>query len=183
MVRERKSAGPPGFASHVENVGADPVAVAEHLARQHFVAAAPMARRGQVDNDRIAYRRRHLTSAIEYAAVICRPWPRRSHSCARQDAPREVFPTATGSAAYIFSDVRRETRRPPDFPLPHPSQFMQSCFAQEVPESMTASSRSRRWPRSPDRRAKIGVDFPGFIGRSGRRLCRHARLARAGRGQ
>src|SRR5467141_1605450 len=41
----------PGFAPHIENIGADAVAVAEHLARQHLVAAHDGFAAAQVDND------------------------------------------------------------------------------------------------------------------------------------
>src|SRR6266436_6564535 len=42
---------PPRFAPHVENIGADAVAVAEHLARQHLVAAHDGFAAAQIDND------------------------------------------------------------------------------------------------------------------------------------
>src|SRR3984885_3872845 len=41
----------PGFAPHVENVGADPVAVAEYLARQHLVAAHDGLTAAEIDDD------------------------------------------------------------------------------------------------------------------------------------
>src|SRR5258707_3510029 len=41
----------PGFAPHVENVGADPVAVAEYLARQHLVATHDGLAAAEIDND------------------------------------------------------------------------------------------------------------------------------------
>jgi hypothetical protein len=40
-----------GLAAHVEDVGADAVAVAEHLARQHFVAADNGFAAAEIDND------------------------------------------------------------------------------------------------------------------------------------
>src|ERR1700722_11536810 len=41
----------PRFAPHVENIGADAVAVAEHFARQHFVAADDGLAAAQIDDD------------------------------------------------------------------------------------------------------------------------------------
>src|SRR5947207_2515589 len=40
-----------GFAADVENIGADAVAVAEHLARQHLVAADDGLAAAEIDND------------------------------------------------------------------------------------------------------------------------------------
>src|SRR5689334_25235423 len=40
-----------GLAAHVENIGADAVAVAEHLARQHFVAADDGFAAAEIDDD------------------------------------------------------------------------------------------------------------------------------------
>src|SRR5277367_852860 len=40
----------PGFAPHVENVGADTVAVAEYLARQHLVPAHDSFAAAQIDD-------------------------------------------------------------------------------------------------------------------------------------
>src|SRR6202035_4461641 len=42
--------GPAGFAPHVENIGADAVAVAEYLARQHLVAADDAFAAAEIDN-------------------------------------------------------------------------------------------------------------------------------------
>src|SRR5439155_27262701 len=42
---------PAGFAPHVENISADAVAVAEYLARQHFVAAHDGLAAAEIDND------------------------------------------------------------------------------------------------------------------------------------
>src|SRR4051812_49694307 len=39
------------FAPHVENIGADAIAVAEYLARQHFVATDDGFAAAQIDND------------------------------------------------------------------------------------------------------------------------------------
>src|SRR5712664_4538567 len=41
----------PGFAPDIENIGADPVAVAEHLARQHLVTPDDGLAAAQIDND------------------------------------------------------------------------------------------------------------------------------------
>src|ERR1700760_2955167 len=42
---------PAGLAAHVEYIGADAIAVAEHLARQHFVAADDGFATAEIDND------------------------------------------------------------------------------------------------------------------------------------
>ena len=54
-------------------------------------------------------------------------------------------------------DVRRENRGPQIFLSRTRPEFMAKLFAQEVPRSMTASSRSRSVARDPGSRAKIAV--------------------------
>src|SRR5262249_31990709 len=51
MGAGQKDLRPAGFAAHVENIGADAVAVAEHLARQHLVAADDGFATAEIDND------------------------------------------------------------------------------------------------------------------------------------
>jgi len=64
----------------------------------------------------------------------------------------------------------------------HP-QFMAKLFAQEVPEIYDGIVEVKAVRPRPGSRAKIAGDFPRLVGRPGRRLRRHARLARAGGGQ
>src|SRR5207237_10094316 len=51
MGAGQKNLRAPGFAPHVENIGADTVAVAEHLSRQHLVATDDGFAAAQIDND------------------------------------------------------------------------------------------------------------------------------------
>jgi hypothetical protein len=50
-VRDRKDLRPALLAPHVVDVGADAVAVAEHLARQHFVAPHDRFAAAEIDHD------------------------------------------------------------------------------------------------------------------------------------
>src|ERR1700738_5198595 len=51
MGAGEKDLGPAGFAPHIENIGADAVAVAEHFARQHLVTAHDGFAAAEIDND------------------------------------------------------------------------------------------------------------------------------------
>src|SRR3569832_2747250 len=50
MGAREENLRPAGFAPHVENVGADAVAVAEHLARQHLVTADDGLAASEIDD-------------------------------------------------------------------------------------------------------------------------------------
>ncbi len=51
MGAGKENLGPARFAPHVENIGADAVAVAEHLTRQHLVAPHDCLAAAQIDDD------------------------------------------------------------------------------------------------------------------------------------
>jgi N utilization substance protein A len=76
--------------------------------------------------------------------------PRPAEALLRRDEtiPREAFKNGDRVRAYIY-DVREEPRGPQIFlSRTHPG-FLAKLFAQEVPRSTTASSRSRRWRAIP----------------------------------
>ena len=50
-VRDRKICGPRGLAAHVVDIGADAVAGAEDLARDHLVAAHDAFAAAEIDDD------------------------------------------------------------------------------------------------------------------------------------
>ena len=146
------------------------------------VREAERDRQYQEFKDRIGDIVNGVVKRVEYGSVIVDLG--RGEAIIRRDEmlPREVFRNGDRVRAYIF-DVRRETRGPQIFLSRTHPQFMAKLFAQEVPEIYDGIVEIKAVARDPGSRAKIGGDFAGFLGRSGRRLRRHARLARAGRGQ
>src|ERR687886_679093 len=100
-----------------------------------------------------------IVKRVEYGNVVVDLG--RGEAIVRRDEmlPRETFRNGDRIRAFIY-DVRREPRGPQIFLSRTHPQFMAKLFAQE--------NRG---------------DLARFLGRSGRRLRRHARLARAGRGQ
>ncbi len=107
----------------------------------------------------------------------------RAEAILRKDdqIPREPFKLGDRVRAYVY-DVRRETRGPQIFLSRAHPQFMAKLFAQEVPEIYDKIIEIKSVARDPGSRAKIAVTVARFVDRSGRRLRRHARLARAGGG-
>jgi len=94
---------------------------------------------------------------------------------------RESFRNGDRVRAYIY-DVREEPRGPQIFlSRTHPG-FLAKLFAQEVPEIYDGIIEIKAVARDPGSRAKMAVNQPRQLDRSGRRLCRHARFARAGGG-
>ena len=123
-----------------------------------------------------------IVKRVEYGNVVVDLG--RGEAIVRRDEmlPREVFRNGDRIRAYIY-DVRREQRGPQIFLSRTHPQFMAKLFAQEVPEIYDEHRRGQGGgPRSRLARQDRG-DVARFLGRSGRRLRRHARLARAGGGQ
>jgi len=85
-------------------------------------------------------------------------------------------------SAYIY-EVRREQRGPQIFPQARSARVScRCCSAPKFPKSMTASSRSSRWPAIQEAAPNRGY-LEGFFHRPGRRLCRYARRPRSSRRQ
>ena len=107
----------------------------------------------------------------------------RAEALLRRDEliPRESFRNGDRVRAYIY-DVREEPRGPQIFlSRTHPG-FLAKLFAQEVPEIYDGIIEIKAVARDPGSRAKMAVISRDILDRSGRRLRRHARLARAGGG-
>ena len=123
-----------------------------------------------------------IVKRVEYGNVVVDLG--RGEAIVRRDEmlPREVFRNGDRIRAYIY-DVRREQRGPQIFLSRTHPQFMAKLFAQEVPEIYDGIVEVKAVARDPGSRAKIAVQSRDSVGRSGRRLCRHARLARASRGE
>jgi transcription termination/antitermination protein NusA len=96
--------------------------------------------------------------------------------------PRESVPQRRPRPR-LYLRRAREPRGPQIFLSRTHPQFMAKLFAQEVPEIYDGIIEIKAVARDPGSRAKIAVISPRQLDRSGRRLRRHARLARAGRGQ
>ena len=107
----------------------------------------------------------------------------RAEALLRRDEliPRESFRNGDRVRAYIY-DVREEPRGPQIFlSRTHPG-FLAKLFAQEVPEIYDGIIEIKAVARDPGSRAKMAVISRDQLDRPGRRLRRHARLARAGGG-
>ncbi len=107
----------------------------------------------------------------------------RAEALLRRDEliPRESFRNGDRVRAYIY-DVREEPRGPQIFlSRTHPG-FLAKLFAQEVPEIYDGIIEIKRGGARPWQPRQDGGDQPRQLDRSGRRLRRHARLARAGGG-
>ena len=107
----------------------------------------------------------------------------RAEAIVRRDdlIPRELFRPKDRIRAFLY-DVRHETRGPQIFlSRTHPG-FMEKLFEQEVPGDLRRDHRDQGLrPRSGQPRQDRG-DLQGQQHRSGRRLRRHARQPRPGRG-
>ena len=159
--------------------------IAAQSAKQVIVQKVREAERDrQYDEykDRIGDIVNGIVKRVEYGNVVVDLG--RGEAIVRRDEmlPREVFRNGDRIRAYIY-DVRREQRGPQIFLSRTHPQFMSKLFAQEVPEIYDGIVEVKAVARDPGSRAKIAVHIARFIGRSGRRLRRHARLARAGGGQ
>ena len=143
------------------------------------VREAERDRQYQEYKDRIGEIVNGLVKRVEYGNVVVDLG--RGEAIVRRDEmlPREVFRNGDRLRAYIY-DVRREPRGPQIFLSRTHPQFMAKLFAQEVPEIYDSIVEVRAVARDPGSRAKIAVISREFLGRSGRRLRRHAWLARAG---
>ena len=94
---------------------------------------------------------------------------------------RESFRNGDRVRAYIY-DVRDETARAADLPVPHPSRLPRQAVRAGSAGNLRRHHRDQGGlPRSRLAR-QDGGDQPRFLDRPGRRLRRHARLARAGGG-
>ena len=146
------------------------------------VREAERDRQYQEYKDRIGDIVNGIVKRVEYGNVIVDLG--RGEAIVRRDEmlPREVFRNGDRIRAYIY-DVRREPRGPQIFLSRTHPQFMAKLFAQEVPEIYDGIVEVQGGrPRSRLARQDRG-DLARFLDRSGRRLRRHARLARAGGGQ
>ena len=117
---------------------------------------------------------------VEYGNVIVDLG--RGEAIIRRDEliPRENFKYGDRVRAYVY-DVRREQRGPQIFLSRTHPQFMAKLFTMEVPGDLRRHHRDQvggARPRLP-RQDRRGV--PRLLDRPGRRLRRHARLARPGR--
>ncbi len=146
------------------------------------VREAERDRQYQEFKDRIGDIVNGIVKRVEYGNVVVDLG--RGEAIVRRDEmlPREVFRNGDRIRAYIY-DVRREPRGPQIFLSRTHPQFMAKLFAQEVPEIYDGIVEVKAVARDPGSRAKIAVISQRLVGRSGRRLRRHARLARAGGGQ
>ena len=107
----------------------------------------------------------------------------RAEALLRRDEliPRESFRNGDRVRAYIY-DVREEPRGPQIFlSRTHPG-FLAKLFAQEVPEIYDGIIEIKAVGARSRQPCEDGGDQPRFLDRPGRRLRRHARLARAGGG-
>ncbi len=107
----------------------------------------------------------------------------RAEALLRRDEliPRESFRNGDRVRAYIY-DVREEPRGPQIFlSRTHPG-FLAKLFAQEVPEIYDGIIEIKAVARDPGQPGQDGGDLARQLDRSGRRVRRHAGLARAGRG-
>ncbi len=129
--------------------------------------------------DRIGEIVNGVVKRVEYGNVIVDLG--RGEGIIRRDEmiPRETFRPGDRVRAYLF-DVRREARGPQIFLSRTHPQFMAKLFTQEVPEIYDGIVEVKAVARDPGSRAKIGVISRDSLDRPGRRLRRHARLARAG---
>ncbi len=146
------------------------------------VREAERDRQYQEYKDRIGDIVNGIVKRVEYGNVVVDLG--RGEAIVRRDEmlPREVFRNGDRIRAFIY-DVRREPRGPQIFLSRTHPQFMAKLFAQEVPEIYDGIVEVQAVARDPGSRAKIAVISRDSLGRSGRRLRRHARLARAGGGQ
>ena len=122
-----------------------------------------------------------IVKRVEYGNVVVDLG--RGEAIVRRDEmlPRETLRNGDRIRAFIY-DVRREARGPADLPLAHAS----AVHGEAVRAGGAGNLRRHRRgeggrPRSRLARQDRG-DLARFLGRSGRRLRRHARLARAGGG-
>ena len=119
---------------------------------------------------------------VEYGNVIVDLG--RAEGIIRRDEmiPRENVRLGDRVRAYIY-DVRREQRGPQIFLSRARPEFMSKLFAQEVPEIYDGIVQIKSVARDPGLARQDRRDLQGQLDRSGRRLRRHARPARAGRGR
>ena len=146
------------------------------------VREAERDRQYQEYKDRIGDIVNGIVKRVEYGNVVVDLG--RGEAIIRRDEmlPREMFRNGDRVRAYIY-DVRREAARPADLPVAHAS----AVHGEAVRPGSAGNLRRHR--RGEGGRPRSGLarqdrrDLARFLGRSGRRLRRHARLARAGRGQ
>ena len=132
--------------------------------------------------DRIGDISNGVVKRVEYGNVVVDMG--RAEAVVRRDEtlPRETYRYGDRIRAYIY-DVRREQRGPQIFLSRTRPEFMAKLFAQEVPEIYDGVVELKSVARDPGSRAKIAVVSKDCSIDPGRRLRRHARLARAGRGE
>ena len=157
--------------------------IAAQSAKQVIVQKVREAERDrQFDEykDRIGEIVNGTVKRVEYGNVIVDLG--RGEAIIRRDEliPRENFKYGDRVRAYVY-DVRREQRGPQIFLSRTHPQFMAKLFTMEVPEIYDGIIEIKSVARDPGSRAKIAVISRDSLDRSGRRLRRHARLARPGR--
>ena len=146
------------------------------------VREAERDRQYQEYKDRIGDIVNGIVKRVEYGNVVVDLG--RGEAIVRRDEmlPRETLRNGDRIRAYIY-DVRREPRGPQIFLSRTHPQFMAKLFAQEVPEIYDGIVEVKAVARDPGLARQDRGDLARFLGRSGRRLRRHARLARAGGGE
>ena len=156
--------------------------VAAQNAKQVIVQKVREAERERHHNeykDRVGEIVNGTVKRVEYGNVVVDLG--RAEGIVRRDEmiPRENVRLGDRIRAYIY-DVRREQRGPQIFLSRARPEFMSLLFRQEVPEIYDGIVQIKSVARDPGSRAKIAVISKDFLDRSGRRLRRHARRARAG---
>ena len=119
------------------------------------VREAERDRQYQEFKDRIGDIVNGIVKRVEYGSVIVDLG--RGEAIIRRDEmlPREVFRNGDRVRAYFF-DVRRETRGPQISSRAPIRSSWRSCSRRKCRKSMTASSRSRRWPAIRARARRSG---------------------------
>jgi hypothetical protein len=159
--------------------------IAAQSAKQVIVQKVREAERDrQYDEykDRIGDIVNGVVKRVEYGNVVVDLG--RGEAIVRRDEmlPRETMRNGDRIRAFIY-DVRREARGPQIFLSRTHPQFMAKLFAQEVPGNLRRHRRGEGGGARPRLARENRGDLARFLGRSGRRLRRHARLARAGGGE
>ena len=135
----------------------------------------------EVFKDRIGEIINGAVKRVEYGNVVVDLGGAGGEAVVRRDEliPREMFRPGDRIRAYVY-DVRREARGPQIFLSRTHPQFTAKLFAQEVPEIYDGIVEVKAVARDPGLARQDRRDLERFLDRSGRRLRRHARLARAG---
>ena len=123
-----------------------------------------------------------IVKRVEYGNVVVDLG--RGEAIVRRDEmlPREVFRNGDRIRAYIY-DVRARAARPADFPVAHASAVHRQAVRAGSAGNLRRHRRGEGGRPRPRLARQDRGDLARFLGRPGRRLRRHARLARAGGGE